>query len=374
VINTGDYVPFGNPTGIGNGYAGTSYIHFAKALAVDLVATTEAYAIDNASTLTLASSTDVATLHVESSCQTCKVFGIRNQGGAVEIDGGLVVSATGGDADQRYAIFNVAADGRDSTIATSDNGSLPVQLEGQIVTGAYAGQTTTATTRIALATSDSFLRGRITGYVGDNYYNAGATTLRIGAGATWSAPGGSAYASDFGNGGLSVDAEGVLDISSAAIDTVTIDSSHASGAGVVLGDRSKLRIGTDVRAASGSPAGQLVLGAGIHTLTANGTLRVESTRDPLLDSNELADTTAAVLYPATSSVNVVDATLAADGQAALAAVQGVVRQEPVQIAGSARIADVWPAVQMSADGKRVIFSGLWVQLHAADDIFRSGFD
>jgi hypothetical protein len=374
VINTSGYVPFGNPTGVGNGYAGTSYIHFAKALAVDLVATTEAYAIDNASTLALASSTDVATLRAESSCETCTVFGIRNQGGAVEVDGGLVISVLGGDVDQRYAIFNVASDGRDSTIATSDSNGMPVQLEGQIVTGAYDGQSTTATTHIALATADSFLRGRVTGYAGDNYYNAGTTVLRIGAGATWSPPGGNAYASDLGDGSLAVDTEGVLDISGAATGTVTIDSSHSSGASVVLGDRSKLRISTDVRAASGSPAGQLVLGAGIHALTASGTLRVEAARDPLLDGSDLADTTEAVLYPATSSVNVVDATLAADGQALLHAAEGVVRQEPVQIAGNARIADVWPAVQVSADGKRVIFSGLWVQLYPADTIFRNGFE
>jgi hypothetical protein len=374
VINTGGYVPFGNPTGIGNGYAGTSYIHFAKALAVELAATTEAYAIDNVSTLTLASSTDVATLHVVSSCGTCKVFGIRNQGGSVEIDGGLVVSVAGGAADQRYAIFNVAADGRDSTVATRGSGGMPVQLEGQIVTGAYPGQTTIATTRIALVTSDSFLRGRVTGYVGDNYYSAGITTLRVGAGATWLAPGGSAYASDFGNGSLSIDTNGVLDISGAATDTVTIDSSHPLGAGMVLGDRSMLRIHTDVQATSGSPAGQLALGTGIHALTANGMLRVEAMRDPLLDGNDLADTTAAVLYPTTSSVNVLDATLAVDGQAILHAAQGVVRQESVRVADNARIADVWPAVQVSADGKRVVFSGLWVRLHAPDTLFRNGFE
>jgi hypothetical protein len=373
VVNTGSYVPFGNPTGIGNGYVGTSYIHFAKALAVELAATTEAYAIDNVSMLTLASSTDVATLHVASSCGTCKAFGIRNQGGTVEADGGLVVSVTGGDPDQRYAIFNVAADGRDSTVVTG-NSSMSVQLEGQIVTGAYAGQTTAATTHIALATSGSFLRGRVTGYAGDNYYNAGTTTLRIGAGATWSVPGGSAYASDFGDGSLSVDAGGVLDISGAATGTVTIDSSHPNGAGVVLADRSMLRIYSDVHALSGSPAGQLVLGAGIHALTANGTLGVEATRDPLLDGNGLVDTTAAVLYPATSSVNVADATLAVDGQPMLHAAQGVVRQEPVEIAGNMRIADVWPAVQVSADGKRVVFSGLWVRLYAPDTIFRNGFE
>lgn len=374
VINTSGYVPFGNPTGIGNGYAGTSYIHFAKALAVDLVATTEAYAIDNVSTLTLASPTDVATLHAESSCETCKVFGIRNQGGAVEFDGGLVVSVAGGDADQRYAIFNVAADGRDSTLTTSDGSGMPVQLEGQIVSGAYDGQTTTATTQLALATPDSFLRGRVTGYVGDNYYNAGTTTLHIGAGATWFAPGSSAYASDFGDGSLSLAPQAVLDISGAATDTVTIGSSHPNGASVVLGDRSKLRIHTDVHAASGSPAGQLVLGAGIHALTASGTLLVEATRDPLLDGNDLTDTTAAVLYPATSSVNVVDVTLVADGQASLHTVQGVVRQEPVQIAGNARTADVWPAVEVSADGKRVVFSGLWVRLYDPDTIFKNGFE
>jgi hypothetical protein len=374
VTNTGGYVPFGNPTAVGNGYPGTSYVRFDGAVTATVAATTETYAIDNASTLQFTSATKRVSLAAASSCGTCDVYGIRNQGGSVQATGGLIVSASAASAGKAHAIRNVAAGGRGATVVVNETAGQLVQLDGDVVTGALPGETGTATTRIVLAAPGSFLHGGIAGYAGaDGYYHAGDTELTIGPGATWRHDGVDRRA-DFGGGKLAVAGSGVVDATRLLGNVLTIDGASGQGADVALSDRAVLRMYTDVTGVAGAPAaGRIVFGGGVGQFAAPGTVRIAVVRDPLFDSGALADTDAPVLYPIAASV-VVDATPAAGGVAAFAAVSGRTEAVAVTVGGAARTALVQPAVALSADRRQILLKGLRVRVLPRDTIFLGGFD
>lgn len=369
VTNTGGYVPFGNPTGIGNGYPGTSSARFDGALSVDISATTEVYAVDNASLLQFTSPSKAVSLRAASSCASCEVYGVRNWGGTVQATGGIAVVATASDPGRRHAIWNVATGGRAANVSINEAGGQAVQLVGDIVTGATAGETATASTQLVLAGGASFLRGGISGYRGaDNAYLAGATTLRLAGGAQWRYEGALASA-DFGHGALTVEGTCVVDVASLANTALTIDSSHAQGAAVTLADGAVIRIATDVRSAQ---AGRVAFGAGIVPFAAAGTLRIAVGGDPLLHDGTLAGSD--TVYPIDPPIAVVDASMTPGDQALFAAVEGIAAPLPATAAGTPRTAIVQPVVALSADRRRVLLSGLHVLVLPDDTLFRAGFE
>lgn len=374
VANTGSYVPFGNPTAVGNGYPGTSYVRFAGAVTATVSSTTEAYAVDNASTLQFTQPGKRVSLSAASTCASCDVYGIRNQGGSVQIAGGLIVSTSAAGAGKAHAIRNVAAGGRDATVFVNETAGQLVQLDGDVATGALPGETGTSATRIVLAAPGSYLHGAVAGYAGaDGYYQAGDTELTIGAGAEWRHDGNESRA-DFGGGRLTVAGSGVVDATRSLGNVLTIDGAAGQGAAVALADLAVLRMYTDVTGVGGAPAaGRIVFGSGVGMFSASGTLKIATGRDPLLDSGTLADTDEPVLHPIAAAV-VVDATQAAAGAATFAAVSGHTEAAQVTIAGALRSARVQPVVALSADRRQVLLTGLQIRVLPSDTIFRGSFE
>ncbi|QBB72327.1 hypothetical protein ELE36_19215 [Pseudolysobacter antarcticus] len=370
VSNGTNYVPFGNPTAIANNYPGTSVMRFGGAVRATITATTETYAVDNASTLQIPSLVGTTRLGATTSCSGCNVYGIRNQGGTVEIAGGLVITTQVTPPGNAYAIWNVAAGGQSGTILVNEAGGQSVQLDGDIVTGALLGETGTASTRVFLATPSSFLLGNVLGYAGANgYYHAGTNELHVGAAASWEVVG--TGLADFGSGSLTVDGRGVIDSSRLLTGGVTIDGTEETGAVVTLADQAVLRLYSDV---SGSTAGSIRFGSGIQSFLSEGTLRIAIGHDPVFDRGTLSDSNTAVFYPAIPRITVIDAAKAAAGTGQFAAVDGLTLSLPVDIAGVARMALVRPVVERSEDKHQVLLSGIWVQVLPIDTIFRAGFD
>ena len=369
VTNTGSYVPFGNPTGIQNVYPGSSYAHYAGAVHANVQATTEAYAVDNASDVQFTSTTRPVVLGVASSCSGCEVYGIRNQGGSVQAAGGLSVALATGGSGKTHAIWNVGAGNRNGVVNVG--GGL-VQLSGDVVTGALAGQTGTASTTLDLAAPLSLLQGTVTGYRGaDAYYDAGATFLHVGAQATWR-PGGYADTADLGGGTLRVDGLGVIDASNASTAALTIDGSGAPATAVVLADQATLYLRSDVSGIAG-PAGaeRVAFGGGIASFTSPGTLLIAIVDDPLLAAGTLPDTGASVFHPV-GPVVVADVTQTGTGS--FNAVAGLHRTLPAQIGGTARKVVVEPSLAVTPDRRQIVLSGLWIAAVPSDDIFQSGFE
>ena len=367
VTNGTGYVPFGNPTAIGNTYSGTSYIRFGGNVTARVTATTETYAIDNMSTLQATVPSRRMTLSATTNCADCNAYAIRNTGGTVQIAGGLIAGATAPGAGKRHAIWNVGAGDRNGTVSVNETGAQLVQLDGDVTTGALPGQTGVASTRIVLATAGSHLRGRVIGYTGaDNYYQAGKTELGVGANTHWSYQGAGNRA-DFGDGTLAVAGLGMLDASGVLTDVLAIDSSDAQGADVTLADQAIVRLHTDIGAAA---AGRVNFGSGIQAFSATGTLQIAIDRDPLLDSGTIADVDAPVVYAIATPAVVVDATPAAAGAATFAAAAGRAETQSVTIAGVARSAIVRPIVAVSGNRRQILLNGLSIRVLPRDTIFR----
>lgn len=375
VTNRTSYVPFGNPTAIGNGYPGTAWVRFAGNVAARVTATTETYAIDNTSTLQATSASRRMTLSATTSCADCSAFAVRNHGGTVQIAGGLVATATAPAAGKSYAIWNLGAGGRNGTVTVNEGGIQLVQLDGDVTTGALPDQAGVASTGIILSAPGSYLAGRIGGYAGANgHYQAGNVTLHIGADTRWSHRGSDDRA-DFGGGELSLAGRGTLDATAALTGTLSIDGSGSQGATVTLADQAIVRLRTNVNGV-GAPAaaGRVSFGSSIQTFSSPGTLRIAVDRDPLLDGGGVTDVDAPVLYPLPAPATVVDATQAATGSATFADAAGLAETMPLTMAGKARRAIVRPVVAVSGDRRRILLSGLSVHVLPQDTIFRGSLD
>ncbi|SDY33265.1 outer membrane autotransporter barrel domain-containing protein [Variovorax sp. YR266] len=383
VVSTTGYVPFGNPTGIGNSYPGTSSINFAKAVTVNVSAAAEAYAVNNASTLNFNSATDNVALQVASTCSGCDVYGIRNDGGTVTAAGGLSISTSPGGAGKGYAIWNVAADGRDATATVNAAGGQAVKLQGDLVTGSLtnaAGTKYTGALNVNLNTSDSYLRGSVGGFVDPDpsdatVYTAGSPNLSFSKGASWIPTGTGTMAADFGSGTLALANGGAIDLAASwgsfrpgsipaySLRVLDIQSS-TNAAKVSLGDGATFRILSDIR---NGAADRIQFGTGVTGFSATGTQVVAVSYDPALDDTSwvnAATMKTGTVIPASKPIVVIDASAADGGTARLQAVQGATNQwnyenDLVRFSYS-------PSVALSADGSKVVLTGLAIAGRAGD--------
>ena len=375
VVSTTGYVPFGNPTGIGNSYPGTSSINFGKAVTVSVSAAAEAYAVNNASTLNFNSTTDNVALQVASSCSGCDVYGIRNDGGTLTAAGGLSISTSPTGTGNGYAIWNVAADGRDATVTVNASGGQPVKLQGDLVTGSVtnaAGTKYTGILNVNLDTSDSYLRGPVSGFADPDtsdttVYTAGSPNLSFSKGASWIPTGTGTVTADFGSGTLTLTNGGAIDMAASwgsflagsiptySLRVLSIQSS-TNAATVNLGDGATFRILSDVR---NGVADSIQFGSGVTSFNATGTQRVSVVYDPALNDTSWVNASTiktGTVIPASKAIVVIDASAAGGGSARLQAVQGVTNQwsyenDLVRFSYS-------PNVTLSTDASKVLLTGL----------------
>ena len=377
VVSTTGYVPFGNPTGIGNSYPGTSSINFGKAVTVKVSAAAEAYAVNNASTLNFNSATDNVALQVASSCTGCDVYGIRNDGGTVTAAGGLGISTAPSGTGKGYAIWNVAADGRDATVTVNAAGGQAVKLQGDLVTGSVtnaAGTKYTGALNVNLDTSDSYLRGSVGGFVDPNpsdatVYTAGAPSLSFSKGASWIPTGTGTMAADFGSGTLALANGGAIDLAASwgsfrpgsvpAYSLRVLDvQSSTNAATVSLGDGATFRILSDVR---NGAADRIQFGNGVTGFNATGTQVINVVYDPALNDTSwvnAATMKTGTVIPASQPIVVIDATAAGGGTARLQAVQGATSQWSYE--NDLVRFTYAPNVALSADGSKVVLNGLTI--------------
>ncbi|SDZ70473.1 outer membrane autotransporter barrel domain-containing protein [Variovorax sp. YR266] len=383
VVSTTGYIPFGNPTGIGNSYPGTSSINFGKAVTVNVSAAAEAYAVNNASTLNFNSATDNVALQVASSCSGCDVYGIRNDGGTVTAAGGLSISTSPTGTGNGYAIWNVAADGRDATVTVNAAGGQAVKLQGDLVTGSVtnaAGTKYTGALNLNLDTSDSYLRGSVGGFVDPDpsdatVYSAGSPHLSFSKGASWIPTGTGTMTADFGSGTLALANGGAIDMAASwgsflagsipaySLRVLSIQSS-TNAATVSLGEGATFRILSDIR---NGAADRIQFGSGVTGFSATGTQVVAVVYDPALNDTSwvnAATMKTGTVIPASTPVVVIDASAAAGGTARLQAVRGATGQwsyenDLVRFSYS-------PSVALSADGSKVVLTGLAIVGAAAD--------
>lgn len=375
VVSTTGYVPFGNPTGIGNSYPGTSSINFGKAVTVSVSAAAEAYAVNNASTLNFNSTTDNVALQVASSCSTCDVYGIRNEGGTLTAAGGLSISTSPSGTGNGYAIWNVAADGRDATVTVNASGGQAVKLQGDLVTGDVtnaSGTKYTGTLNVNLDTSDSYLRGSISGYTDPDtsdttVYTAGSPNLSFSNGASWIPTGTGTVTADLGSGTLTLANGGAIDTAASwgsflagsiptySLRVLSIQSS-TNAATVNLGDGATFRILSDVR---NGAADSIQFGSGVTSFNATGTQLVSVVYDPALDDTSWVNATTVktgTVIPASKAIVVIDASAAGGGSARLQAVQGVTNQWSYE--NDLVRFSYTPNVTLSTDGSKVLLTGL----------------
>ncbi|WP_431120688.1 autotransporter outer membrane beta-barrel domain-containing protein [Variovorax paradoxus] len=375
VVSTTGYVPFGNPTGIGNSYPGTSSINFGKAVTVNVSAAAEAYAVNNASTLNFNSATDNVALQVASSCSGCDVYGIRNDAGTVTAAGGLSISTSPSGTGKGYAIWNVAADGRDATVTVNAAGGQAVKLQGDLLTGSMtnaAGTKYSGALNLNLNTADSYLRGSVGGFVDPDtsdatVYTAGSPNLSFSQGASWIPTGTGTMAADFGAGTLALASGGAIDMAASwgtfrpgsipAYSLRVLDvQSSTNAATVSLGDGATFRILSDVR---NGAADRIQFSSGVTSFNATGTQVVNVVYDPALNDTSwvnAATMKTGTVIPASTPIVVIDASAAAGGTARLQAVQGATGQwsyenDLVRFSYS-------PSVALSADGSKVLLTGL----------------
>jgi outer membrane autotransporter protein len=383
VTSTTGYVPFGNPTGIGNSYPGSSSINFGKAVTVKVSAAAEAYAVNNASVLNFNSATDTVALQVASSCSGCDVYGIRNDGGAVTAAGGLSIATSPSGAGKGYAIWNVAADGRNATATVNAAGGQPVKLQGDLVTGSVtnaAGTKYTGALNVNLDTSDSYLRGSVGGFVDPNtsdaaVFTAGSPNLSFSKGASWIPTGTGTMAADFGSGTLALANGGAIDMaaswgtfSPASIPAYSLRvldiQSSTSAATVSLGEGATFRILSDVR---NGMADRIQFGSGVTSFNATGTQVVNVVYDPALDDTSwvnAATMKTGTVIPASKPIVVIDASAAGGGTARLQAVQGATNSWSYE--NDLVRFSYAPNVALSADGSKVVLSGLTIAGAGAD--------
>ncbi|HEX7863942.1 MAG TPA: autotransporter outer membrane beta-barrel domain-containing protein [Variovorax sp.] len=383
VVSTSGYVPFGNPTGIGNSYPGTSSINFGKAVTVNVSAAAEAYAVNNASTLNFNSTTDNVALQVASSCSGCDVYGIRNDGGTLTAAGGLSISTSPTGTGNGYAIWNVAADGRDATVTVNAAGGQAVKLQGDLVTGSVtnaAGTKYTGALNVNLDTSDSYLRGSVSGFADPDtsdttVYTAGSPNLSFSNGASWIPTGTGTVTADFGSGTLTLTNGGAIDTAASwgsflagsiptySLRVLSIQSS-TNAATVNLGDGATFRILSDIR---NGAADRIQFGSGVTGFSATGTQVVAVVYDPALNDTSWVNATTmkkGTVIPASTPIVVIDASAAAGGTARLQAVQGATSQWSYE--NDLVRFSYTPSVALSADGSKVLLTGLTIAGTAGD--------
>ncbi len=374
VTNTTNYTPFGLPTAISINYSsGNSYIRFKQSVHANVKAATTALGIDNVSQVYADSTADTVVLTVGTSCASCDVYGIRNSGGTIGFAGGATIVTSPGSAGTAYAVWNVPTSTNNAAITLNNPGTLPVRLNGRIVTGAATGSSAnvlSASTTLVLPTADSYLKGAVTGYrTAAGAYSVGKTALTLTNGARWVFD--PAFnQNDLGSGSLAISQGGTFDLSASAAAAASITSSAAAGAALTAGDGSAaggavLDIASDITGTSGTAtAGRLTWGPGLTSVAVTSPVQVAVASDPLLTGGTIADSAVWTSYPAAAPLVVLDG--AATGASGWQFPQpvGVIRTARIALNGAARQIQYQPDLALSNDGRQILLTGLKVRVLA----------
>lgn len=373
VTNTTNYTPFGVPTAISNNYSGSSYIRFKKSIHANVAAATTAVGIDNASQVNADSSADTVVLTVGTSCASCDVYGIRNTGGIVGVAGGAAIVTSPGSTGTAYALWNVPTSTSNAAITINNSGTLPVRLNGRVVTGSVAGSNSTtllATTTLTLSTADSYLKGAITGVQADaNTYSVGKTVLSLTNGARWVFD--PAFSrNDLGTGSLTLSHDGTFDLSATATATASITSSSPAGAMLIAGDGTAaggaaLNIASDITGLNGAAAaGRLTWGSGLTSVAVSSPLQVSVASDPLLTSGTIADSAAWTTYPSAVPLVVLDGSATSASGWQFPQPDAVIRTVSVPLNGATRQIQYQPDLAVSSNGRQILLTGLKIRVLA----------
>jgi outer membrane autotransporter protein len=375
-VRGGSYVPFGNPSGLSNDRTPGAFMRFEGAVNVDVASAAETYGLVSTGTIEFASTTAPVSFTVASSCEGCAVYGLRNFG-TVSVAGGLTVSTTASGDGAAYSIWSVPLDSQDASVTVNQGGGHRVQLDGDIVTATDPVNGFTGSVDINLDTSDSWLRGQVGGRQADTGFSVGQADLAFSGGAAWMPQGSGTLANDFGTGTLALADGGAIDMAgywgefspgavpAHAYRTLSIDSSDNDGATVVLGDDARFLLLSDITGKSGTAtADRIVFGSGIASFSATGTQGVGIVYDPVLDDTSWvnADTVrTGTTIGATSPIDIVDASAAAGGNAAFAAVTGLDRQWSGTFENALVQFTYAPQVALSDDGRRIVLTGISIR-------------
>jgi len=373
VTNTTNYTPFGVPTAISNNYSGSSYIGFKKSVHANVAAATTAVGIDNASQVNADSSADTVVLTVGTSCASCDVYGIRNTGGTVGLAGGATIITSPGSTGTAYALWNVPSSTNNATITINSSGTLPVRLNGRVVTGSVAASNSSgllATTTLTLSTADSYLKGAITGVQADaNTYSVGKTVLSLTNGARWVFD--PAFGqNDLGTGSLTLSHDGTFDLGTTATATASIISGSAAGASLTAGDGTAaggaaLNVASDITGLNGAAAaGRLTWGSGLTSVAVTSPMQVSVASDPLLISGTIVDSATWTTYPSTVPLVVLDGSTTSASGWQFPQPDGVIRTASVPLNGATRQIQYQPDLAVSSNGRQILLTGLKIRVLA----------
>lgn len=369
------YVPFGNPSGLSNDRSPGAVMVFDGAVNVDVASEAETYGLVSTGTINFTSPTAPVSFAVASSCDGCNVYGIRNFG-LVNAAGGLTVSTTATGTGAAYSIWNVAPDFQDAIVTVNQTGGQRVQLDGDILT-ASDSVSRISSVDVDFDTADSWLRGIVVGRQTATGYSVGRPDLAFSGGAAWIPQGTGTLNNDFGSGSLALGNGGAIDMaaywgsfSPASVPAhsyrrLLVDSSNTgTGATIMLADGARFLVLSDITGINGTAtADQIVFGSGIRTFSATGTQRVGIVYDPVLDDTFWVDAAAVRngrSIQADSAISIVDASAAAGGSAAFAAVAGLDSEWSGTYENNLVKFIYSPQVALSADGKRIMLTGITI--------------
>jgi outer membrane autotransporter protein len=377
------YTPFGKPSGLSNDRSPGAVMTFNGAVNVDVASETETYGLVSTGTISFTSPTAPVSFTVASSCDGCAVYGIRNFG-TVDVAGGLTVSTSATGAGAAYSIWSVPLDTQNASVAVNQAGGHTVQLDGDIVTASDATNRFVGSVDLNLDTPDSWLRGSVGGLQTATGLSVGKADLTFANGARWIPQGNGALSNDLGSGSLTLGNAGAVDMaafwgtfSPAAVPVhsyrrLAVDSSNTStGASVALTDGARFLVLSDITGINGTAsADQIVFGSGIRNFSATGTQRVGIVYDPVLDDTAWVNATTVRdgrSIQADSAIGIVDASAAAGGSAAFSAVAGLDGEWSGTYENALVKFTYTPQVTLSADGKRIMLTGITIHGAGGND-------
>ncbi|QTF08423.1 autotransporter outer membrane beta-barrel domain-containing protein [Brenneria izadpanahii] len=391
VVNSTGYTPWGLPSAIENVYGRGASINFAQGVKATIGTAAQAHAIHNNGIINFLSESDTVMLSASSTCDGCLVYGVRNIGGLINFAGGLDADVAATGAGTAYLIHNIAADGLSGEVRVNKAGQARVSLDGDIVTGSVTngdGNTFDGITDITLSGDDAYLRGRVLGYQDPDTadalnYHTGATTLNFAKGASWIPTGGGEEVNDFGSGGLTLGAGGIIDMASGwgafspgsvpdyRLRTLQIDSSTGNAA-VTIEDGAKILLLSDIR---NGQADKIVFGGGIARFDASGTQHIGVVYDPVLDDASWVNETTLQTgkqIDAAADITVIDASQAAGGTASLNNVAGLEAGWSQNYENDLVAFTYTPTLERSEDGSQVRLTG--INIHGNGSVTASAAD
>jgi outer membrane autotransporter protein len=382
--NENGYAPFGNPSGLNNDRSPGALMRFEGAVNVDVTSEAETYGLVSSGHIEFTSPTAPVSFTVTAICNPpdhpdCDrdrdVYGIRNFG-TVNVAGGLTVSTSPFGTGTAYSIWSVPLDIQDASVTVNQAGGQRVQLDGDIATATDPVNGNTGSVDVNFDTADSWLRGLVGGVQNDAGYSVGRADLTFANGAAWMPQGAGTLSNDVGAGTLTLANGGTIDMAAhwggfepGAVPahgyrTLVIDSSTGNGT-VALGDGARFHLLSDITGQSGTAtADRIVFGGGISNFSATGAQGIAIVYDPVLDDTSWVNQTTlsdGTTIPATTPIVIVDASAAAGGAAAFAAVAGLDRQWSGTFENALVQFTYTPQVELDADGSTIMLTGIEIQ-------------